>query len=82
MYSVSKFFYPLVRLVTIVWVAVSSALCLYQGMSYVYPIESHSLNILMPKRLRFFGMYCLRTTLPLTFTMTNYCQMFGTVVKL
>ena len=40
-------------------------------MSYVYPVESHNLNILMPKRLRFFGMYCLKTILPLNFTMTS-----------
>jgi hypothetical protein len=48
--------------------------CLYQGkifISYVYPAESHSLNILMPKSLRFFGMYCLNNTLPLNFTMTS-----------
>ena len=37
-------------------------------MSYVYPVESHSLNLLIPKRLCFFGMYCLKTILPLNFT--------------
>ena len=40
-------------------------------MSYVYPVESHSLNILMPKRVGFFGMYCLNNTLSLNFTMTS-----------
>ena len=40
-------------------------------MSYVYPVESHSLNILIPKHLHFFGMYCLNNTLPLNFTMTS-----------
>ena len=40
-------------------------------MSYVYPVESHSMNILMLKHLRFFGMYCLNNTLPLNFTMTS-----------
>jgi len=40
-------------------------------MSYVYPVQSHSLNILMLKRLRFFGIYCLNNTLPLNFTMTS-----------
>jgi len=40
-------------------------------MSYVYPVESHSLNILMPKCLRFFRMYCSNNTLPLDFTMTS-----------
>jgi len=40
-------------------------------MSYVYPVESHSLNILMLKHLHFFRMYCLNNTLPLNFTMTS-----------
>jgi len=39
-------------------------------MSYVYPVQSHSSNILMPKLLRFFRMFCLKTILPLNFTMT------------
>jgi len=40
-------------------------------MSFVYPVESHSLNILMLKPLRFFVMYCLKTILPLYFTVTS-----------
>jgi len=46
-------------------------------MSYVYPVESHILNIFMPKRLRFFGMYCLKTILPLNFTMASFTAKFS-----
>ena len=61
----------LVSSVTVAWVAVTcyAVHCLsfprYTFMSYVYSVESQSLNILMPKRLRFFGMYCLKITFPL-----------------
>jgi len=61
----------LVSSVSVAWVAVTccAVRCLsfpkYTFMKYVYPVESQSLKILMPKRLRFFGMYCLNITLPL-----------------
>ena len=51
----------LVSSVTVAWVAVKccAVRCLsfpsYSFMSYVYPVESQSLKILMPKRLRSFG---------------------------
>ena len=75
----------LVRLVTVVWITVRcAALCLYWGKlsCHVYPVELHSLNILILKHLCFFGMYCLKTTPPLKFHSDFiYCQMFERVVK-
>ena len=77
---------PLVRFVTVAWVAVRccAALCLYRGKHscHVYPVESHCLNIFMPKRLRFFWMYCLNNNPSLEFHNDFiYFQMFGRVVK-
>ena len=70
-------FMALVRLVIVSWVAVRccATLCLpslrQTFMSHVYPVELHSLNILMQKCLRFFTIYCLKTTFPLNFTLTS-----------
>ena len=51
-------------------------------MSYVYPVESHSLNILMPKYLRFFLDVLLENYPSLEFHSDFiYCQIFGRVVK-
>jgi len=50
-------------------------------MSHVYPVEPHSLNFLMPKLSHFLGMYCLKTILPLNFTMNSSTAKFRMVVK-
>jgi len=61
----------LVSSVTVAWVAVMCCAvhCLsfprYAFVSYVYPVESQSLKILMPKCFHFFGMYYLKITPPL-----------------
>ena len=49
----------------------------YTLMSYVYPVESQSFKILMPKRLCFFGMYCLKITLPLKETTSSTARFSG-----
>ena len=73
----------LVSSVTVAWVAVTccAVRCLsfpkYTFMSYVYPAESQSLKILMPKLSRFFGMYCLEITLPLKGTITSSTARFS-----
>ena len=77
----------LVSSVTVAWVAVTccAVCCLsfprYTFMSYVYPVESQSLKILMSKRLRFFGMYCLKITLPLKETITSSTARFSAVCQ-
>jgi len=52
-------------------VAECESLPKYTLMSYVYPDSSQSLQILMPKHFIFFGIYCLKITLPLNFTITS-----------
>ena len=69
----------LVSFVTVAWVAVKccAVRCLSfprYTLSYVYPVESQSLKILMPKRLRFFGIYCLKTTLSLKEKITSIAR--------
>ena len=51
-------------------------------MSYVYPVRSRSLKNLMPIRLRFFGIYCLKTTLPLKATITLSIARFSEGFKI
>ena len=66
-----------VKCVTVAHVAVMSSVAecesvpKYTVMSYVYPDSTQSLKILMPKCFLFFGMYCLKITLPLNFTITS-----------
>ena len=75
-------FIYLVSSVTVAWVAVKCcAMCClsfpkYTFMSYVYPVESQSLKILMLKCLRFFGVYCLKITLLLKETITSSIARF------
>jgi len=80
-------FTTLLRLVTVAWVAVRCCACLYQGkqtfMSYVYPVASHSLSILILKCLRFFWDALFENYLSLVFHNDFICcQMFGRVVRL
>ena len=68
----------LVNSVTVAWVAVKyCAMCHLSFhkytvyiQSYMYPVESQSLKILMPKHLHLLSMYCMKNTLPLKGTVT------------